>query len=437
MTRPEDGTATPPEPQPAPQPGPQPAPQPAPPPGPLRALVGSSPVMEAVRAALAQVAPTEAPVLLTGPSGAGKELAARAIHALSPRAEGPFVALNCGAVPRELLESELFGHERGAFTGAQAARIGRFEAAEGGTLFLDEIGEMPPDMQVALLRVLEERSFERVGSTVPRRADVRIVAATHRDLPARIAEGRFREDLFWRLSVFPVAMPPLAARASDVPELIATFAARLDPARRPRFTPAAMVALMAHPWPGNVRELRNFVERAAILRPGALLDPAAVAALLQPLAGAGQRSAGQAERDALWAAAGAIAGSVVALPGRGAGPLATAPLPAGAPGQAAEPSAPAAPQIPPQLAEIDAAAVLARGPCDLKGSLTELERQFIEAALAHSRHIVADAARLLGLQRTTLVEKMRRLGLGREGEDGRGDGCSDGEGGGSRPRLVA
>ncbi len=403
-------------------------------PEPLRALVGSSAVMDAVRAALAQVAPTEAPVLLTGPSGSGKELAARAIHALSPRAEGPFIALNCGAVPRDLLESELFGHERGAFTGAQSVRIGRFEAAEGGTLFLDEIGEMPPDMQVALLRVLEERSFERVGSTVPRRADVRVVAATHRDLPARIAQGQFREDLFWRLAVFPVTMPSLAERSSDVPELIAAFAARLDPARRPRFTPAAMVRLMAHPWPGNVRELRNLVERAAILRPGALFDPPAVAALLGPTAGLPAPTPAQAERDALWAATGALAGMVARVePGVGHAALRRS-------GDGGEAGGGPVPTLPPQLAEIDAAAVLARGPCDLRGSLTELERQFIEAALAHSRYIVADAARLLGLQRTTLVEKMRRLGLTREGDDGRGGGAvprRDARMRGQRLRLVA
>ena len=381
-------------------------------PAPLAALVGTSPAMEEVRATLAQVAPTDAPVLLMGPSGSGKELAARAIHALSARAEGPFIALNCGAVPRELLESELFGHERGAFTGAQVARIGRFEAAEGGTLFLDEIGEMPLDMQVALLRVLEERTFERVGSTHLRRADVRIVAATHRDLPAHIAAGRFREDLWWRLSVFPVSMPPLAARVQDIPALVATFAARLPPERRPRFTPAAMVRLMDHGWPGNVRELRNLVERAAIRFPGALLDPAAVERLLgRALGAAGETDVAVRERAALWSATGAL-GPAAPLSARGRpAARASAARPGGPPPErdtdAMRPVA--------TLPDIDAAAVLARGPCDLRGSLTELERQFIEAALAHSRHVVADAARMLGLQRTTLVEKMRRLGLMRDG----------------------
>jgi sigma-54 specific flagellar transcriptional regulator A len=399
----------------------------------LAALVGGSPAMADVRATLAQVAPTDAPVLLMGPSGSGKELAARAVHALSARAEGPFVALNCGAVPRELLESELFGHERGAFTGAQSARVGRFEAAEGGTLFLDEIGEMPLDMQVALLRVLEERAFERVGSTVLRRADVRIVAATHRDLPAQIAAGRFREDLWWRLSVFPVPMPPLAARAQDVPELVAAFVDRFAPERRPRFTPAAMVRLMDHEWPGNVRELRNVIERAAIRGPGALLDPDAVDALIGRV-----RSFGPAanERAALWSAAGALG-------------LATGPMARGRPaGRAIASPADGSPSWPvwpaaasradgqaslAALPEIDAAAVLARGPCDLRGSLSELERQFIEAALAHSRNIVADAARLLGLQRTTLVEKMRRMGLAREA----GDGGADPEETEGPARLVA
>jgi len=341
--------------------------------------------MAELRALIGQVARTEATVLVTGPSGSGKELAARAIHEASPRASGPFVALNCGAVPRELLESELFGHERGSFTGAHAARIGRFEAAAGGTLFLDEIGDMPLEMQVVLLRVLEERRFERVGSTRPVVADVRVVSATHRDLEAAVVAGRFREDLFYRLNVFPVAMPALGERRGDIPELVRHFAGALGPDRAPRFTLAALRRMAMHDWPGNVRELRNFIERAAIRFPASEFGEAEADALLQRTAPAVRVV--DAERAALMNAVNALAfPSVPAV----SGPTESAP------GH-------------PAFAAIVPASVLADGPLDLKSSLGELERAFIECALERSGGVVANAARLLGFQRTTLVEKMRRM----------------------------
>ena len=227
--------------------------------------------MTELRALLAQVGRTEASVLITGPSGSGKELAARALHAASPRSRGPFVALNCGAIPRELLESELFGHERGAFTGAHQMRVGKFEAAAGGTLFLDEIGDMPLDMQVALLRVIEEWRFERIGSAKSQVANVRIVSATHRDPGMAILAGRFREDLYYRLNVFPIQIPALTERREDVTDLIEHFTAPLG-ARAPMFADDGIARLVAHDWPGNVRELRSAVFRAVVMCSGGVIQ---------------------------------------------------------------------------------------------------------------------------------------------------------------------
>jgi two-component system response regulator HydG len=214
-------------------------------------------------------------VLVTGESGTGKELAARLVHDLSPRAAGPFVPINCAAIPESILESELFGHERGAFTGAVARKEGRFERAHGGTLFLDEVGEMSPAVQVKLLRVLQDGVLDRVGGTEPIRVDARLVAATNRDLAAAVREGRFREDLFYRLEVVSVRLPPLRERREDVPLLATAFLRRFaerhaKPAAA--FTPAALAALEAAPWPGNVRELMHAVERAVILTRGEVVD---------------------------------------------------------------------------------------------------------------------------------------------------------------------
>ena len=309
-----------------------------------------------VRALVRRVSLTGSSVLITGPSGSGKERVARAIHGESARATGPFVAINCGAIPRDLLESELFGHEKGSFTGAHAAREGRFEEAHGGTLFLDEIGDMPPDMQVKLLRVLEERRVHRVGGRSAIPIDVRIVSATHRNLAEAIVDQRFREDLYYRLAVVPIALPPLRDRVADLPLLISHFLGVItDACDTVRFTPQALSVLARHAWPGNVRELRNFVERAAILHPGETLTGAqADALLLRPAA------------------------------------ISPATGPA------------------PTLAFSQSHIPLTTEGVDLRAILADIEARYIYQALAQSGGVVADAARLLGLQRTTLVEKMRR-----------------------------
>ncbi|GEJ55591.1 sigma-54-dependent transcriptional regulator [Anaeromyxobacter diazotrophicus] len=239
------------------------------------ALVGNAPAFRAAVNALEQAAPTAATVLLGGESGTGKELAARLVHDRSPRAAGPFVPINCAAIPETILESELFGYERGAFTGAAARKEGRFERAHGGTLFLDEVGEMSPGLQVKLLRVLQDGVVERLGGTQPVQVDVRIVAATNKELAAEVRAGRFREDLFYRLNVIAVRLPPLRERREDVPLLASTFLRRLSLKHGKSlegFTPAALAALEASPWPGNVRELEHAVERAVVLSRGGLVD---------------------------------------------------------------------------------------------------------------------------------------------------------------------
>lgn len=301
-----------------------------------------SPPMRALREAIARLAQVEAPVLLGGESGAGKEVAARALHALGPRRAAPFVALNCAAIPRDLLESEVFGHERGAFTGAGARRIGAAERAGEGTLLLDEVAELAPELQAKLLRLLEDRAFLRVGGEreIPLRA--RIVTATNADLRARVAEGRFRQDLYFRIAVVELVVPPLRDRAEDVLDLARHFlAGHAGPGEPPRsLSPAAERALLGHGWPGNVRELRNRIERAAILAAGPSLEPADL------------------------------------FPGE-------APAPAASAEEAS-------------LAEVRDAA----------------EREHIRRVLVRCGGRVQDAARALGIARTTLWEKMRRLGLG-------------------------
>jgi DNA-binding NtrC family response regulator len=256
------------------------------------AIVGRHPRLRAALRLLQKVAPTESTVLLTGESGTGKELFARAIHALSPRRQGPFVGLNCAAIPDSLIENELFGHEKGAFTGADRRQPGRFELAEGGTLLLDEIGELPLGVQGKVLRVLEERTFERVGGGRTLRAEVRLVAATNRNLEAMVDAGELRADLFFRLNVFPIELPALRERASDVP-LIARHLlkeiARRHQSEPPRLEDEAAELLAAAAWPGNVRELANVLERAVILAEGPVLGAADLQALLRPLAGAGER----------------------------------------------------------------------------------------------------------------------------------------------------
>ncbi len=268
------------------------------------ALVGAHPRFRAALRLLQKVGPKESNVLLTGDSGTGKELFARSIHALSPRRSGPFVALNCAAIPESLLENELFGHEKGAFTGADRRVAGRFELAEGGTLFLDEIGELPAGVQSKVLRVLEERTFERVGGGRTLRADARLVAATNRDLAAMVESGGFRADLFFRLNVFPIELPALKERASDIPLLarhLLAEIARRHHAEPPRLEEAALELLAAQAWPGNIRELANVLERAVILADGPLLRAADLQALLRPLAAPSER---EQLKQALVAAAG-------------------------------------------------------------------------------------------------------------------------------------
>jgi transcriptional regulator with GAF, ATPase, and Fis domain len=244
-------------------------------------IVGQSEALNLVLARLSHVAPTDVAVLLLGETGTGKELLARALHERGPRSERPFLRVNCAAIPASLIESELFGHEKGAFTGAMAARAGRFEAAHGGSLFLDEIGELGIDVQAKLLRVLQDGTFERVGSSRTQRSDARIIAATNRDLERAIAEGRFREDLYYRLNVFPVRVPPLRDRREDIPLLVWSIINRRQRALGRRITDVpkrAMQALAAYDWPGNVRELENVVERALVLSHGSTLqleDPGA------------------------------------------------------------------------------------------------------------------------------------------------------------------
>ena len=239
------------------------------------AMVGESPALRRVLEQIALVAPTDSTVLIQGETGTGKELVARAIHERSARRERPLIKVNCAALPRDLVESELFGHEKGAFTGAMQQRRGRFELADGGTLFLDEAGELPLETQAKLLRVLQEREFERVGGTRSLTTNVRVIAATNRDLHARVADGGFRSDLYYRLNVFPIVVPPLRERREDIPGLLRHFTAKA--ARKlgravNGVSPACVERASAHDWPGNIRELENFVERAAIMASGSMLD---------------------------------------------------------------------------------------------------------------------------------------------------------------------
>jgi transcriptional regulator with GAF, ATPase, and Fis domain len=231
-------------------------------------IVGTSAALERVLSLVSKVAPTDASVLITGETGTGKELVARAIHKCSQRSAKPFVSVNCAAIPRDLIASELFGHEKGSFTGAVQRRVGRFELAHGGTIFLDEVGELPKETQIALLRVLQEREFERVGGTRSIQTNVRVVAATNRDLRAATAAGTFRSDLFYRLNVFPLEMPPLRDRREDIPELVEHFidrSARNVGKNIRGINKKSLDLLQAYPWPGNIRELQNVIERSAIL----------------------------------------------------------------------------------------------------------------------------------------------------------------------------
>ena len=320
-------------------------------------LIGESADVRAINALIDRVAPSQASVLVHGESGTGKEVIARRIHHLSGRS-GPFVAINCGAIPDHLLESELFGHERGAFTGAVASRQGRFELAEGGTLFLDEIGDMPTGMQVKLLRVLQERVVERVGGTKSIPVDIRVIAATHRDLPARIEKGEFREDLYYRLNVFPIDVSPLRERPEDIEALVTEIGKRVYKSHGISllFSETALQALRDYQWPGNVRELANLVERLAVTRPNGDIQLEDLPSALRP-----------ADEQPV------IISSTVTSAGPGEN--------SGFPEQG----------------------------LDLKRHLASVERDYICAALEQSDGVVKKAADLLGMGRTTLAEKIRRL----------------------------
>ena len=326
-------------------------------------LIGNSADTDVVRRMIEQVAPSLATVLITGESGTGKEVVARQIHEKSGR-KGPFIAVNCGAIPDSLLESELFGHERGAFTGAVSARAGRFEQAKGGTFFLDEIGDMPTVMQVKLLRVLEERVIERVGSADSIPVDVRLIAATHRDLPKHIAAGQFREDLYYRLSVFPIEITPLRDRREDIVPLIDEFVHRLCSAKAVslQISPGAMQVLRDYKWPGNVRELANLVERLVVIKPNGIIKlhdlPWPIIDRKEP-----QPEATEVLSSSLNPASRSVQ---VDLPSSG---------------------------------------------LDLKQYLAKIEQDMIHQALVESDGVVQRAAELLGVGRTTLVEKIRRYDL--------------------------
>jgi two-component system, NtrC family, response regulator HydG len=267
-------------------------------------LIGRSGAFQRMLELVSRVGPSQASVLLLGESGTGKELVAQAVHEASPRAANPLVVVDCASLPETLFESELFGHERGAFTGANTSKPGLVEAASGGTLFLDEVGDIPLTMQVKLLRLLESGTYRRVGSTELRRTDVRVVAATHRDLQAMVADGRFREDLYYRLSTFPITLPALRDRVDDIPLLAVALLARVAPQRRMSLSTGALAVLQRHAFPGNVRELRNVLERAALLADGASIEPVHVArALGSDAPASARRSPGPSWPDSLPASA--------------------------------------------------------------------------------------------------------------------------------------
>lgn len=358
----------------------------------FRSLVGKSEQIQIVRRLVEQVAPTDATVLILGESGTGKEVVARNVHFLSERKDGPFIPVNCGAIPGELLESELFGHEKGAFTGAISARKGRFELAEGGTLFLDEIGDMPMQMQVKLLRVLQERTYERVGGNKPLQCNVRIIAATHRNLETMISEDKFREDLYYRLNVFPIDSPALRQRKDDIPLLLQELNSRIqgDGVEGVRFTERAIASLMEHEWAGNVRELSNLVERLTILYPGQIVDIADLPEKYQY----GDVQAYEPdypeeilEREAFNALFAEAA--------------------------AQEPEDEVVAVSEDELSTSTISSALPEEGVNLKEYLSELEVNLIRQALDNQEWVVARAADKLGMRRTTLVEKMRKYDIQR------------------------
>lgn len=351
----------------------------------FRQLVGNSKKLKSVQKMIDQVSDSEANVLILGESGTGKEVVARNLHHFSSRRQKPFVPVNCGAIPAELLESELFGHEKGSFTGAITARKGRFEMAEGGTLFLDEIGDMPLPMQVKLLRVLQERTFERVGSSKSLVANVRVIAATHRNLEVHIADGRFREDLFYRLNVFPIEMPSLRERPEDIPLLINELILRIEYENRGsvRLASSAITSLCQYEWPGNVRELANVIERLVILYP--------------------YGTVGFDDLPEKFQVEGGELPEVVTMV------IEQSPAP-----EIKEPEKNE--QTSTMNVSDNASDSLPEGGLDLKEHLANLEYLLIKQALEESSGVVAHAANKLTMRRTTLVEKMRKYGIQRDND---------------------
>jgi sigma-54 specific flagellar transcriptional regulator A len=401
-------------------------------------IIGDSQATLFLRELIKTLSASSSTALITGESGTGKELVAQALHMQGPRAAGPFVPINCGAIPRELIESELFGHRKGSFTGAFSDRLGRFELAHGGTLFLDEIGDLPMDMQVKLLRVLQERCILPVGASKEVPIDVRVVAATHKKLEAEVEAGRFREDLYYRINVLPVVTTPLRERPADVAALLNFYADKhaLPNAKAVRFSPEMMQLLQAYAWPGNVRELSNLVDRFSTLYPAQLLQVQTVPACMMPL--------GLATLQAEWLAQNGLTAANAFPPSLNATTVVSQVVPAAAQAQTSSPfedendpmahllacsassvGLPTKVFSPAPLSasndeinEVEQAILLAQGiqtlppeGMSLKQHLVEVERSLIEQALARTQGNVSQTAKLLQLQRTTLIEKINKYEL--------------------------
>jgi sigma-54 specific flagellar transcriptional regulator A len=376
----------------------------------LNPIIGNSPPMREIRKLIETIADSPATVMINGESGTGKELVAQALHYQSPRADANFVPLNCAAIPKELMESELFGHRKGAFTGALADRVGRFELAHGGTLFLDEIGDLSLDMQVKLLRVLQERTVDPVGSSRPVEVDVRVIAATHRDLEEEIAAGRFREDLYYRLNVLPVITPPLRDRGDDILLLAKHYAEKFAYKSAPvTFSPDFVAALKAYEWPGNVRELSNLIHRFSTLFSSQKLSLRSVPASMLPK---GLQKLQQERADQPEEVSEPHAADVLQMFAVGDVAAATHAI------HATDDSAAQVMAAEPERNHVEDIILLAQGGAilppeglSLKERMAEIERAFIEQALDRSDGNVSKTARLLNLQRTTLIEKIDKYRL--------------------------
>lgn len=369
----------------------------------LNDIVGSSSEMDELRNLISAIGPSDSTALVTGESGTGKELVAQAIHHCSLRNKGPFIPINCGAIPKDILESELFGHRKGSFTGAITDRKGRFQLADGGTLFLDEIGDMPLDLQVKLLRVLQERTIDPVGSINSIPIDVRVVAATHQNIHKLIDKGRFREDLYYRLNVIPIEIKALSERRQDIPELFESFAAQIA---RPHQAPiylkqSTMKLFSAYHWPGNVRELYNLVNRFTTLYPSQEIDLFSIPATLIPpgirelMSGQGVETSIESSRARHINGGSPMVSATDALQAISMDSSATAPFD-----------------------HVQGVIALAQGGVDfpeegvqLKERMLEIERGLIKEALSRAKGNVSKTARLLSVQRTTLIEKINKFGL--------------------------